>query len=766
VVPTTNAIIQWAANRTRSNGTNDNKNITLMSQSVSSESKGASCNRDNEPPKNIGNVVDEKEDLIRRKDHAWALDDPAFAASLIASMSMHIRNQRLPNYNIPHAIVLELIPFTIANGLLTRSVKLCRPAIMLRYRSKLQALYHDGVHNDNKESKDTTPSSSSPLSSVVTGNQSISEKMLAAVHHQFPATRASSSKISSPLSMSFEELGGDSLALTQFIAYLSRSYGIVITASNIVKARSLNEVIDEYDRHNNSLFSISTPTIANTFEPVTPPDLHAEVNYVWSSYLKEIKDRIATTTSTIPLTSSSSSLCPSEFHVFVTGATGFLGAYIVHSLLTMSSQLSDHLLPKQDPSSLSSSPPLTVVHCLVRAANDDDAMKRLIKALTPVWKRIGDGDAKVTTELKDVVSSNRLRCITGDLEAINYGLSLHQFETLVAQMNLIIHNGAVVNALLPYQSLKPANVDGTLTAITMSLIGQQRRQSLLASSPTSAPTPTPTPTPIAFVSTVGVLPLGVVSESYDLTTASIADLYRLSGYSQSKHVAERIISLAHTHLGVPITINRPAMIAGSTLTGHCNDHDWVSRFICGCIQLGVWMDHDGDQGDVDWIPVDYVAKAIVVLALHSSVSSLSSSANSVYHMCHPSRLTRSHEIYNGLIAAGYTSLKLVSSQDFVTMLTPPSIASSSSSLSLSSNNRASSLRHMFVNGFPSMVYKYECESTIALLRRIDNQLKFNSSAKKDNSNSNSDIPFFTDITTSVIQCYVNYLGATVVGKAM
>lgn len=107
--------------------------------------------------------------------------------------------------------------------------------------------------------------------------------------------------------------------------------------------------------------------------------------------------------------------------ILLTGATGFLGAFLLQALL-------DHTDAE--------------ITCLVRATDDAQAADRLRDTL----KRY---------HLRAVVA------VAGDLAEPDLGVGAKRFAELAEDIDVIYHNGARVNHLEPYARLRPANVQGT-----------------------------------------------------------------------------------------------------------------------------------------------------------------------------------------------------------------------------------------------------------------------------------------------------------------
>ena len=244
--------------------------------------------------------------------------------------------------------------------------------------------------------------------------------------------------------------------------------------------------------------------------------------------------------------------------IFMTGATGFLGAFLVHELLQQT---------KAD------------IYCLVRSDNAEKSRKRLQETLASYGFR------------EDALSA-RLIPVMGDLAEPLFGLSAHEFHTLASRIDTIYHNGAFVNWLYPYQRLKPSNVLGTQEVLR--LASQERVK------------------PVHFISSLIVFPILADSEVKIIRENDSLDhggvLY--GGYTQSKWVAEKLVTIAQSR-GIPASIYRPAGIIGQSQTGVWNTTDVLCKVLKSVIELG----HAPDgEGMLNMIPVDYVSKAVVHLS--------------------------------------------------------------------------------------------------------------------------------------------------------
>jgi len=147
--------------------------------------------------------------------------------------------------------------------------------------------------------------------------------------------------------------------------------------------------------------------------------------------------------------------------------------------------------------------------------------------------------------------------------------------------------------------------------------------------------------PFIFISSASTA--GIVDGS--LAPPSV--IAKSNPYAVSKWAAEKLVRRAH-RLGLPTCIIRPGMITAHSSTGACNRStlylqydilapranyfagDYVGRFIIGCKQLGAFF---YSPAEIEFIPVDFVAQAIVALA------SQSESIGAVYHIANPATVT-------------------------------------------------------------------------------------------------------------------------------
>jgi amino acid adenylation domain-containing protein/thioester reductase-like protein len=246
-------------------------------------------------------------------------------------------------------------------------------------------------------------------------------------------------------------------------------------------------------------------------------------------------------------------------NIFITGVTGFLGAFLLQELLEQTQ---------------------ASIHCLVRAAD------------------FREGQEKIANNLKKYLlwhESYRSRIIPviGDLAQPLLGVTELQFAELTDKIDVIYHNGASINLIYPYSALRTANVVGTEELLKLAT--QTRTK------------------PVHFISTLDVFQTSrafsadPIMEDDELNPA---EAIHFDGYTKSKWVSEQMIRTAQSR-GLPATIYRPAMITGHSKTGAGNTNDLMNRLIKGFIQLGSAPDF---EMMFNIAPADYFSKGVVYIS--------------------------------------------------------------------------------------------------------------------------------------------------------
>ncbi|MGW6427077.1 amino acid adenylation domain-containing protein [Nocardia sp. NPDC055053] len=259
--------------------------------------------------------------------------------------------------------------------------------------------------------------------------------------------------------------------------------------------------------------------------------------------------------------------------VLLTGASGFVGAFLLDRLLRSTTAR---------------------VHCPVRAADRPRAEQRVRTALARYGLH------------PDEAAWRRVECFPGDLTEPRLGLSQAHADALARTLDLVVHNGAHVNFLYPYEQLRAANVGGTRE---IARIAAPRR------------------VPVHFLSTVAVVAgfgaAGVRAVAEDLPLAH-ADGLTL-GYAESKWVAEGVLRQA-AQRGLPVAVYRPYEVTGDRTHGVCNTDTALCSLFKTIAETGLAPDI---ELPLDFVPVDHLAESVVYIATHRPAE------GRVHHLTNP-----------------------------------------------------------------------------------------------------------------------------------
>lgn len=224
-------------------------------------------------------------------------------------------------------------------------------------------------------------------------------------------------------------------------------------------------------------------------------------------------------------------------------------------------------------------PPGTRVVCLIRAATDADADRRLSETLA---------DMAVHHALS-ADERSRIVALRGDITQPRLGLSTEAWESLAAQTTRIVHGAASVSWSLPLEEARRINTGGTREMLQLAHAAA-RHGRLQA---------------FDYLSTVMVAGrrTGLIPE---IELDDSAGFW--STYEQSKCDAERAVWAEKPSL--PVSVFRISMVVGDSRTGHTSAFN-VMYWPLKMLSRGVFWIAPGDpQGVVDIVPVDYVADAI------------------------------------------------------------------------------------------------------------------------------------------------------------
>lgn len=246
-------------------------------------------------------------------------------------------------------------------------------------------------------------------------------------------------------------------------------------------------------------------------------------------------------------------------HIFLTGATGFLGAYFIRSMIAQYPH--DGLK----------------ITCLVRAESKEAGLERIVKNMKHYhcWNES---------------YREYLEIVPGDLSSPLFGLSIEDFSALAENVDAIFHNGAVLNFVYPYDFLKNTNVNGTIETLRLACQGKPKYYHYISSY------------------SVYDTPDNAGKRVYENAPLNNSKGFSLA-YSETKWVSEKLVHIAERR-GLRAVIYRPGDITGSR-KGIWEVDDMVSRVIVGTIQMKAVP---RSTYCMHMTPVDYVADAITCIS--------------------------------------------------------------------------------------------------------------------------------------------------------
>ncbi|MBH8554249.1 amino acid adenylation domain-containing protein [Nostocaceae cyanobacterium CENA357] len=423
-------------------------------------------------------------------------------------------HQKLPEYMIPSAfVILEELPLT-ANGKVDR------------------------------RSLPTPELPRSDFHTVYVAPQTPLEQQLASIWTEILGVE--------PIGIhdDFFEIGGNSLLIAQLVIQVREHFYVDLPLRTLFESPTIADLAENIENaQQTGSFIVQASTIIDLkAEAVLDEDINTKG--LCYEYINE----------------------PS--HIFLTGATGFLGAFLLDELLQQTS---------------------ANIYCLVRADNTQVGWQKIKTCLESylIW---------------DESFRSRITPVVGDLSQSLLGLSTSEFQILASKIDVIYHNGAWVHHTSPYAKLKTANVLGTKEILR--LASQVKVK------------------PVHFVSTSGI----VESDGDNLIIYEDDSIDNIvvpaNGYAQSKWVAEKLVKIAGDR-GIPTCIYRPGRISGHSQTGVFNRNDFLYKLIIGCIELGSAPESDMT---LNLIPVDFMSQALVYLSKQEK------SLGKTFHLFHPQPL--------------------------------------------------------------------------------------------------------------------------------
>lgn len=336
----------------------------------------------------------------------------------------------------------------------------------------------------------------------------------------------------------FFDLGGHSLSLANLSSKLSKKFGFVIPVGQLAGRPTLEGHLDivraARDGHTAKV-QADLPAVMRA-DSTLPPEIFPS-----ESEMTPLKDAKT---------------------ILLTGATGFLGAFLLRDLLENTT---------------------ANIVCLVRSNK-------------PAPEDRSAGIAKLRQNLLDLglwsdSIMDRIEILPGTLSSRRLGLSQDEFYALAKRIQVIFHAGATVNLVYPYAALRSTNMGGTREILRLACISGATLQ---------------------YISTNGVLPSSRDGwPEHAILDVIDAPQKLVDGYGQTKWAAEQLVYEAGRR-GLPIRVYRLGTLGGDSASGATNAYDLLNALIVESIQMGHSPKVEGWRAEIT--PVDFVSRAILTLA--------------------------------------------------------------------------------------------------------------------------------------------------------
>nr|WP_169801646.1 type I polyketide synthase [Millisia brevis] len=400
-----------------------------------------------------------------------------------------------------------------------------------------------------------------------------------------------------PSDAEFQDLGGHSLLAVNLRAFIERS-GIEISIGELMAEPTVSGMTRAVEAVERS----STPGRK-------PPPATATAEML--ADVRRLADTVGSGAPTAAVDAVE--------RVLLTGATGFVGAFVLAELLDRG---------------------VHRVICPVRADSDADAADRIERVMSQY-------------RLRDPRWADRIDAVAGDIELPGFGLTDRRFAGLT-EVDLIVHNAARVDVTASYRRLSAMNVTGTRHVFDLATTGRA--------------------IPVLHMSTSGAVVRGderglPIVESRRLAAEDVLAL----GYPQSKWVAEQI-ALRARERGLPVAVVRPHRISPHSVSGRGAYDDAMWNIVTACLELGVIprADSPGSTATpINFVPVDYVASAVAHLGIALATDRLPDPAGADFHLANPTETTLD-AVFSTARELGYECAG-IPWEDWVTALTDSAV---------------------------------------------------------------------------------------------
>ncbi|TFK37590.1 alpha-aminoadipate reductase Lys1p [Crucibulum laeve] len=331
-----------------------------------------------------------------------------------------------------------------------------------------------------------------------------------------------------PLDESFFDLGGHSILATRLIFEIRKVFVVNAPLGLIFEQPTITGLVQAVDTlRNGDLGLAATPTSAPSGGLLNAPGTR-ELQKGAPASLEYSQDYEALLQTLQPSYPS----IPADFNdhpitVFLTGATGFLGAFVLKDLLSREERVKK-------------------VICLVRDLSIEKGLARLKEGSTDraVWD-----DA--------------------DLELKLFGVGEDGWTRIANEADAVLYNGALVHWVYPYEKLRAANVISTIAVIN--LASARKHKSLV------------------FVSSTSVIDTEHYVYLTENVAHNQSDYHGVPE-SDDPEGARSTPQTGSGRRGLRGYIVRPGYVVGDSQAAVTNTDDFIWHMVKGCVQLGLVPD--------------------------------------------------------------------------------------------------------------------------------------------------------------------------------
>lgn len=423
----------------------------------------------------------------------------------------------------------------------------------------------------DKEKKKAIETAIKKINEALPGYKKIT--FISFTHREFPKTTTMKIKRHELMEMVKNQLEKNEV---KYVAPTNATEEKIVNAFEQILAKRVGIYDDFFDLGGDSLAAFELAAIlgVNAQDVYEYPTVESLAKFMaGSNVFEDEEDKVDV--NSIILHNSNVTYKNAHKCVFLTGATGFLGAHILRELLRNKVK----------------------VVCLVR--NEERLRQTLGRYFPKEYKYFN------------------YKVVKGDIEAEHFGLNDIEYSILVRKVDTVIHTAANVHHAGHYEDFERTNVWGTQNVINFC---KDARAVLHYTS-------------TASVNGVGTVAIPKTDKVFDEFVLDIGQKYVQNVYIHSKYKAEEAVLLARED-GLKVNIYRIGNLTWRMSDGmfqkNADDNGFIGR-ARGLLKAGLYSPEIAEF-PMDFTAVDECANAYVKLVLHNRI-------NNIYHLYNPHLFT-------------------------------------------------------------------------------------------------------------------------------